>query len=385
VVKTRGALGKKEELKHILSRHQLWLQSEEKEGSRADLSGASLEGADLSGAKLSGADFSGASLIDVNLSGAQLVHAKFTGADLTGANLSKADLLLTDFTGANLRGASLHSATPNVDVATIRTRRGPKFKDADLTEANLTETYCYISDFSGAKLTSCVFSRCQLTRANLSRADLQGNNLKEAVLTQADLSYADLRNTDLKGAVLDHANLSNTKLGGALLQGANLKAANMENAQVEGIKYDRKGIFRGIRVATCYGSSRFRRFAQDQDFIEEFREAHPIFYGLWLALTDCGRSMSRVVIWSIGFAILFGCVFYSLGENAFEVTHKDSLSWNLFTMIYYSVVTFTTLGFGDITPKTPVAATIVMVEVIVGYLMLGILISILADKVARRS
>ncbi len=66
-------------------------------------------------------------------------------------------------------------------------------------------------------------------------------------------------------------------------------------------------------------------------------------------------------------------------------TSGQTLRWSLFTTVYYSVVTFTTLGFGDITPRTPLAAGIVMLEVIVGYLMLGILISILATKVARRS
>jgi hypothetical protein len=49
------------------------------------------------------------------------------------------------------------------------------------------------------------------------------------------------------------------------------------------------------------------------------------------------------------------------------------------------VVTFTTLGFGDIKPVTNEAAWWVMAEVIAGYIMLGGLISILANKLARRS
>ncbi len=49
------------------------------------------------------------------------------------------------------------------------------------------------------------------------------------------------------------------------------------------------------------------------------------------------------------------------------------------------IVTFTTLGFGDVTPKTTKAALWVMAEVVVGYIMLGGLISILANKLARRS
>ena len=54
-------------------------------------------------------------------------------------------------------------------------------------------------------------------------------------------------------------------------------------------------------------------------------------------------------------------------------------------MLYYSVVTFTTLGFGDIVPRTQEAAWWIMAEVVMGYFMLGGLITILATKLARRS
>jgi len=53
-------------------------------------------------------------------------------------------------------------------------------------------------------------------------------------------------------------------------------------------------------------------------------------------------------------------------------------------MFYYSVVTFTTLGFGDIIPQNSTAAIWVTIEVILGYIMLGGLITIFASKLSRR-
>jgi hypothetical protein len=47
-------------------------------------------------------------------------------------------------------------------------------------------------------------------------------------------------------------------------------------------------------------------------------------------------------------------------------------------------MTFTTLGFGDIIPKTTTAAMWVTLEVILGYIMLGGLITIIANKLSRR-
>ena len=99
--------------------------------------------------------------------------------------------------------------------------------------------------------------------------------------------------------------------------------------------------------------------------------------------SDCGRSFLRWGLWSVGIAALFGLIYFLMGPGHIKVDPPLPFSW--VTMIYYSVVTFTTLGFGDIKRATETAAMVVMLEVILGYIMLGGLIAILANKVARRS
>ncbi len=378
-------MGKSDELAQIIAQHRRWLESAEQNGKRADLSGANLDGINLSGADLSGALLQGASLIKANLSDALLIHADLRDANLREANLARANLLLADFTGADLKRADLSAVTSSSDKVLGEMRRGPRFKDADLQHANLSQAYCYLSDFSGANLAAARLAGATLERANLSSNDLSGIDFIGANLSNANLRGSDLSGADLVDANLEHANLQAANLSDADVAGASLRSANLADAQVDGIEYDRATLFRGIRVSSCYGSSRFRRFAQDQDYIEEFKESHLYSYYIWLVLTDCGRSMLRAVWWSIGLVIAFGIIFYLLGAAAFNIGPKETLGWNLFTSLYYSVVTFTTLGYGDITPHTPLAAAVVMIEVVVGYFMLGILISILATKVARRS
>jgi uncharacterized protein YjbI with pentapeptide repeats len=51
-----------EELETILAEHKIWIDSQKKEGKRADLRGANLEDAGLEGANLEGADLWGANL-----------------------------------------------------------------------------------------------------------------------------------------------------------------------------------------------------------------------------------------------------------------------------------------------------------------------------------
>ena len=76
-----------EDLQRILEAHRKWVESEGKEGQRADLSGGNLQGATLRGANLQGAFLIGAKLQEANLFGAELQEA-----DLGGAKLQEADL-----------------------------------------------------------------------------------------------------------------------------------------------------------------------------------------------------------------------------------------------------------------------------------------------------
>src|SRR5712692_8921862 len=93
------------ELDEILRKHGEWIQSYERSGSRANLSGA-----DLSGAYLRGANLSDANLIGANLSNADLRRAVLNRADLSGANLSAADLSSADLSDATLAAAVLDYA-----------------------------------------------------------------------------------------------------------------------------------------------------------------------------------------------------------------------------------------------------------------------------------
>jgi uncharacterized protein YjbI with pentapeptide repeats len=374
----------REELSEVLEAHALWLASGEEGGQRADLSGRDLRGVDLSRANLRGAFLHGAQLDGASLRGVELVHTDLRDAHLRGADLEEANLLLADFSGADLAEARLgRSSCGEEDLGHVR--RGPRFSDANLRDADLRGAVLHQSDFSGANLEGVRFAGANLEGANLETAVLADLVMDDADLSEANLRGADLKGTSLAGARLVHADLRQADLSNANVERADLRSANLEEAKVDGIRYNRATSFRGVRAVSCYGSSRFRRFAQDQDFIEEFKAAFPVYYWIWLLLTDCGRSMRRVVLWVVILIGVFGLIYYLLGEKAFVSLDRPELTWSWFTAIYYSVCTFTIFGQGDVAPATPFAAVVVMTEVVVGYVMLGILISILATKVARRS
>jgi hypothetical protein len=277
---------------------------------------------------------------------------------------------------------------------------------ADLREANLSFTNFRNANLAFSNLESAIFSFANFEGANFSAAHLENAYLEDAKLTSARLPGANLKN-----AILANSDLKNAYLVDAHLEGTTLSAANLKNANLSSVTYDHKILWKlisatrfnlkklwshrydilldttirckGVNAATCYGSQQFKIFLQDQDFLEEFLEkkwGKKIFF-IWWLFADCGRSLGRWAGWSLVLALLFALLFWSLGSTSFDTQHLD---FSLLTMFYYSVVTFTTLGFGDIIPRTSTAAMCVTVEVILGYVMLGGLITIFASKLSRR-
>lgn len=141
----------------------------------------------------------------------------------------------------------------------------------------------------------------------------------------------------------------------------------------------------------------FKRYVADQQFIRAFNQANPVLAHLWRWSSDYGRSLGLWAFWSLFFAFVFALAYMPLPTwtpdwmQSLEPQFHQSTGaysgepltfWNCF---YFSVVTFTTLGFGDIVADNTAARLLVTLEVIFGYMMLGGLISIFSNKLASRS
>jgi len=123
-----------------------------------------------------------------------------------------------------------------------------------------------------------------------------------------------------------------------------------------------------------------------------------IVAGLWWLFSDYGRSMKRWVFASVFFICAFWIIYHpvpsffpdwwrSLANEIgpkFDVSPPGRVS-NCFSWLYLSIVTFTTLGYGDIIPSNLSAEILLSVEVVIGYVMMGGLLSILATFLCRRN
>ncbi|MEM7276452.1 MAG: pentapeptide repeat-containing protein [Actinomycetota bacterium] len=307
------------------------------------LGGLRLSGADLSGLDLSGADLSGASFVGCILTGSRLVSANLSGAVLQDADLSDAELLQATMSGADLSNARLDRAGLGQVVAIDAVFFGVTCEGGTFTGADLTG-----SDLRAAKLSSCRARSVNLTGVDLTNASLIEVDLGQAILHDASFRDAKLDRSRFKGIV-------------------GYKRCDWINADIHDVDFT--------------GAWLVRRFIQDENYLHEFRSQsarHEKLYRVWSITSDCGRSLSRWAAWTVLVALIYAAAYTQVDIDWGD--YRTPLS-----PVYYSVVTFTTLGYGDVLPGSTTAQVLVISEVILGYFSLGGMMSILSDKMARRA
>ena len=73
----------------------------------------------------------------------------------------------------------------------------------------------------------------------------------------------------------------------------------------------------------------------------------------------------------------------TMGQAAFLVNTGNPVTWQLMT--YYSYVTLTTVGYGDIIPATSLARSLVSTEAVIGVLYMAILIGRLVGLYSQKT
>ena len=105
------------------------------------------------------------------------------------------------------------------------------------------------------------------------------------------------------------------------------------------------------------------------------------------AISDYGRSTSRIICTFLGLALAFANIYYHWGrlappgivENLFVDRNGVDIQWWLVPLrtLYFSIVTQTTLGFGDMYANAHNiwGHILLSFQVILGYVLLGALVT----------
>jgi len=93
-------------------------------------------------------------------------------------------------------------------------------------------------------------------------------------------------------------------------------------------------------------------------------------------VSDYGRSTLSILVVFLGLAAAFAGA-YCLWPQLLTLSEPGGELRGPWHALYFSVVTQTTLGFGDIhaNPDSPVGQGLLMLQVILGYVLLGALVT----------
>ncbi len=298
---------------------------------------------------------------------------------------------------AHLEGEELMRALVLDTALNVAHLEGADLSDTHLDGAHLMEAHLNDTDFNSAHMEGAV-----LIGANLKRTNFMGAYMKRAHLMGAQLEYAGLGGASMEGASFSGAHMKGADLSQAHMEGVDFIETHMENVilqyatcdnftLIQDCYFDKQTDFRGVALDTIQWSPGLKQLAEyinrRLNWIDWYKEhkiaKYPVRF-FW-ECSDYGRCTQRILWTFTGLSLLFAGVYFMLPEILTGLTHLEgddlaqplygrSLFWR---SLYFSVVTMTTLGFGDIhaNPQSSLGHGLLIFQVILGYVILGALVT----------
>ncbi len=241
-----------------------------------------------------------------------------------------------------------------------RAKTGRPMEGFQLKKANLENVNLVNHSGESYQLTDCDLSRANLHKAHLFQVNLSGSRLLKADLSQANLHRANLSGCNLLGVDFKNAHLEHVHWGGELHQERKAKQAPdkaeqyYEEAEEVARNIRRHCEHQGMHGVAGHFYYREMVFRRMQMPVFSVKRGLSRFVDL---VSGYGESPRRVVLFSSLLVLLCSLVYFYSGVQdggaRIQYQPRASLSENVIDWLdclYFSVVTFTTLGYGDLTP-----------------------------------
>lgn len=273
------------------------------------------------------------------------------------------------------------------------TSKGLKLKRVNLAGINLVNR----SSKHGFDLSECDLYRANLKGAHLFNLTLKNGSLMKANLNEANLHCADLQGTNLLGTKLEGARIDNIDVGDKLLQeGIALKKRKEHDTEAAEDNFEQsEEIYRNLRKrAEDQGLFQLAGQFGYKELIMRRYQLQPwsfkwIFSMLVDKLCGYGEKPENTVAFSMVLILISAIMYFifgvSHGEEILQLDFSASLSENVttfFMTLYYSVVTFTTLGYGDITPFG-ITRFFAALEAFIGSFTIALFVVVFVKRMTR--
>lgn len=269
--------------------------------------------------------------------------------------------------GEPMDGFFLRNA--NLENINLVNRDGKPYQliNSDLSRANLRRAHLYRVDLSGTRLLKANLSHANLHRSNLTGSNLLGVDFKDALLDRVNWGSELYQETKAK-RLPEH---SQDLFGEAEEVARNIRR-HCEQQGILGVSghfFYREMVFRRLQMPKFSGS-RLLSWVVDQ-------------------VSGYGESPRRVVLFSGVLVLICSLIYFHIGiqdsGRFIQFMPQASIATNLrnwLDCLYFSVVTFTTLGYGDLTPLGS-SRIVAALEAFTGSFSLALFVVLFVKKMTR--
>ena len=256
------------------------------------------------------------------------------------------------------------------------------------------------ADFTSSRwrdlnMTDVIFER----RGCFDGAVIESGTFEDAELRHVTFRDVDLANVFTTGASLEEAYMSQARWGTPVRGPLGKKLV---------VREETRALEAGTREALIRAEAAHRNLKESYKNEGDYGTAGEFFiremsvrrrvalmdreYGYWVmsnviaGLCGYGERPTRVIFWWFAFTLSFAVIYFAgqLIEYSGGGTEIDYGTLGGFlTCMYFSVVTFTTLGFGDISPVTDAGRAIASVEAFTGAFMIALFVLVFGRKMIR--
>ena len=324
------------------------------------LEGAILESLFLEKVDLRKANLKNANLSSCNLKNSILIRADLKGAKLDGANLENAELISTNLKEARLTSANL---------------KGAKLRFACLQDVIFHEAYLKEANFARADLTRAFLHGTFLQNANFSYANLNGVKIRDAHLQSSNFGAAIVNGETLIWSCFFNKETDFTGVGltSARVEPQLLSLFETNIRRIWWKKWFDKNKQDMTSIVKRFKKSKIKNSPLLLNYISILIQILLIKTFWWT--TDYGSSTIRLLKTFIGISIVFAILYTLLPEltNDLVLCSTNSILYRFIRAFYFSIVTMTTVGFGDISanPASLAGHIALILHVIIGYTILG--------------
>jgi hypothetical protein len=274
---------------------------------------------------------------------------------------------------------------------------GNSLDDIHLKHANMENANLVHVSMSNADLTRSNFSNASMYGANL-----EGTNLFKTIFERANLKSANLQNCNLLGADFSNTKLNNVNWGDShkVINEKEAEEAHStgDHALAKEKYKEAEDVYRSLKISLqtqTLGDDVSKFFEREMickrkqiPLLSPFRLISKIAH----LTTGYGEKVVNIFYTIIGiiitcaFAFGFAGVSYQSHVLGFfgDVEYFGSMLNVIGNLIYFSVVVFSTVGFGDIAPINLFGKSIVIFEGLIGSIIMSILIIALYRKLMDR-